>query len=197
MNHVKLPYQIRLGLLILTAATLMLVLSACSLPGGGSSGPEPTPRPTERPAQAEDVVNEIPTPLPAENVGGEALSGAKDSYQETWNNYLRDAIAEQVADRTQKLALLQRYENPKITDQNLAGLVEDIDLVEDRTTFNLTNQGNIASGNTEFDVRLTYANGDSDTRTCNPFISMERDADDGLWYVINPTQLQIFAVCAP
>jgi hypothetical protein len=186
-----------MGFLVLAAATVILVLSACSLPGGGSSGPEPTARPTDRPAQPEDVANPVPTPLPAENVGGEALSGAKDTYQETWNNYLRDSIAEQVADRQQKLAMLQRYENPSITDQNLGGLVEDIDLVEDRTVFNLTNQGNIASGNTEFDVRLTYANGDTDTRTCTPFVSMEREADDGLWYVVNPTQLQIFAVCAP
>jgi hypothetical protein len=182
---------------LLLVAGLALVLSACSLPGGAAQGPEPTPAPTARPSVAEEPPSELPTPLPAEDVGEQALSGAKESYQETWNNYLRDIIAEQVADRQQKLTLLQRYENPRITEQNLGGLATDIGLVEDRTTFNLTNNGTTAAGNADFDVRVTYANGDSDTRTCNPFVQIELDPDDGLWYVINPAPLQIFSVCQP
>ncbi len=178
-------------------AALVMGLSACSLPGGAAEGPEPTPPPTERPDTPEEAPNTIPTPLPGEDVGEQALAGAKETYQETWNNYLRDAIAEQVADRQQKLEILQRYENPAITEQNLGGLVENIELVEDRTVFNLTNNATVASANAEFDVRLTYANGDSDTRTCNPFVSLEYSAEDGLWYVVNPGQLQVFAVCAP
>ena len=137
-----------------------------------------------------------PTPLPAEDVGEQALSGAKESFQETWNNYLRDIIAEQVADRQQKLNLLQRYENPDITEQNLGGLLSDIDLVEDRTAFNVINNNTIASGTTEFDVRLIFLNGDADTRTCRYFVSLELNADDGVWYVINPAPLQVFANCS-
>ncbi len=179
------------------AVTVALTLSACSLPGGTSQGPEPTVPPTPRPSVPEEPPSELPTPLPTEDVGQQALSGAKETYQETWNNYLRDMIAEQVADRQQKLALLQRYENPDITAQNLGGLMTDIDLVEDRTTFNLTNNATVASANTDFDVRVTYANGDSDTRTCRMPVALELDPDDGLWYVLNPAPLQVFAVCQP
>lgn len=184
--------------LLALIVVLSLSLAACSLPGvGGGGGAEATPRPTERPEDAEDAPNVLPTAAEAEDVGGGALSGAKESYQETWNNYLRDIIAEQVADRQQKLELLQRYENPRITSENAEGLVNDIDLVEDRTTFNVTGNQNVAGSQSEFDVRVTYLNGDTETLTCSMPVQIELNAEDGLWYVLNPAPLQVFAVCQP
>ncbi len=215
MSHAKLRI---LRLIYMAGAALLaaLIVGGCSALGGGDAAdeidkepgptprpterpeePEPTPRPTERPEEPEDVVNVVPTPLPTEDVGEEALSGAKEDLEETWNNYVRDIIAEQVAERQQKLDLLQRYENPDITAQNLAGLVSDIDLVEDRTEFNVASGSRVATATTDFDVRLTFLNGDTDTRTCQYFVSLEQDQEDGLWYVINPAPLQIFASCFP
>jgi hypothetical protein len=172
---------------------VILTLGACrgggiNLPGGGG-GEENVDRGGE--------VNELAEPEEDEDVGEGALGGANESHEATWDNYLRDMIAEQVSDRQQKVSILERYENPGITEQNRGGLVTDVDLVEDRTVFNLTNGGTIASANTDFDVRLSYANGDSETRTCAPFVSMEQDSESGLWYVVNPGALQIFAVCVP
>jgi hypothetical protein len=174
-------YGRRTLLLAFAAAALAAFLSACSL--GGSSGREG------------GEVNELPTPVEGEDVGEEAAAGVTEDYVTTWGNYLRDSIAEQVKDRQQKLELLKRYENPSITEQNVGGLVQNIELLTDRTAFNLTNGQTIASGTTDFDIRLTYANGDSETRTCKFPASLEKDTDSGLWYVLNPGQLQIFAVC--
>lgn len=163
----------------LAAVVLGMVVTACTLPGGSNGS-----------------VNPLPTPLPAQNVGEEAKKGATEDYKTTWDNYLHDAIAEQVRDRQQKIDLLQRYEKPSITEANLKGLVKDIGLVEDRTTFNLTHSDSVASAITDFDVRLTFANGDTDTRTCKQPVEIDKDTD-GKWYILNPGQLQIFAVCNP
>jgi hypothetical protein len=157
------------------ALTASLILSAC----GGGSG----------------QVNPLPTPLPAEEVGSQAQAGAMDTPEGTWSNYLRDIIAEQVAQRVSKINLLERYQNPAITRQNLGGLVRNILLVEDRTTFTIS--GGAASATTDFDIRLEYANGDVETRTCSFPVRLEKDAASGIWYVLNPEALQIFSVCQP
>jgi hypothetical protein len=177
--------------LIFIGLMAILVLTACGgLPGAGGGGDEATP-PPER--EESEPINPLPTPLPGEDVGAEALSAAQDTPEGTWVNYLRDIIAEQVSDRSQKITLLERYQDPSITSANLEGLVEDIDLVEDRTEFNTG--GGIANTNADFDIRLTYANGDTDTQSCRVQVSMEFNEDDGVWYVINPAPLQIFAAC--
>jgi len=137
--------------------------------------------------------NPIPTPLPAEDVGVGAQSAAEDTPEGTWENYVRDIIAEQVARQESKLSLYERYQKPGITEQNLGGIVTDIDLVEDRTEFNTSET--LASSNVEFDIRLTYANGDTDTRTCRFPISLEYDSDKEVWFVVNPDALAVFAVC--
>jgi hypothetical protein len=175
--------------LILIGLMAILVLTACGgVPGGGGGGDEAPPQREES-----DPINPLPTPLPGEDVGEAAASAAKDTPEGTWVNYLRDIIAEQVSDREQKITLLERYQDPNITSANLEGLVEDIDLVEDRTEF--STGGGIANTNADFDIRLTYANGDTDTQTCRIQVSMEYNEEDGVWYVINPAPLQIFAAC--
>jgi hypothetical protein len=178
---------------------LALAVTGCGVLGGGNapadSGAEPTATLTPRPNEPEAPENPRPTPRPDEDVGEQSLAGARDSYQETWNNYLRDSIAEQVADREQKISILERYQNPGILAANSGGLVEDISLLEDRTTFNLSNNGTFASAVANFDVRLTYVDGDTESRTCTPNVQIEFEPDDGLWYVINPAELQIFVNC--
>lgn len=170
--------------LMLLLATL---LSACG--GGGTDEPERV----EQPAPTLPAVAEV------EDVGNEALGGAAETYEQTWANYLRDAIAEQVRDRQQKLSLLQRYEDPSITAQNLGGLVKDINLVEggDRTVFELSTNNTVASANADFDIELTYANGDQERRTCKPFVRMFKHIEDNKWYVQNPAALDVFVVCVP
>lgn len=166
---------------------ITILLSACNR--GGSDQPE----------RIEQTAPPLPTIAEVEDVGAEALGGAAESYEQTWANYLRDAIAEQVRVREQKLSLLTRYEDPDITAQNLGGLVKDIDLIVggDRTTFTLSNNDTVASGYADFDIQLTYANGDQDRRTCKPFVRMFKHIEDNKWYVENPAALEVFAVCAP
>jgi hypothetical protein len=159
---------------------LALVLSACGTVRGVLGG--------------KDEGNPIPTPLPSEDVGAQAQSAAQDTPEGTWENYVRDIIAEQVKRQEAKVNLYERYQDPSITVQNTGGLVGDIDLVEDRTAFNISG-GTLASSNTDFDVRITFANGDTDTRTCRFTVSMEFDEEAGVWYVVNPEPLAVFAVC--
>ena len=159
---------------LLALIGLALVFTACSVIGGSEGNP-------------------LPTPKPEEDVGEEAKSAAEDTPEGTWENYLRDIIAEQVADRTSKIELIQRYENPDITEQNLGGLLTNIGLVEDRTEFSTS--GGLATAHAEFDIRLTFGNGDTDTRTCTFNVSLEFHEEDGVWYVINPAALAVFTQC--
>lgn len=161
---------------LLVLIGIAFVLAACSAVGGGGGSGNP-----------------LPTPIPAEEVGEEAKSAAEDTPEKTWENYLRDIIAEQVKDRQSKIELIQRYENPDLTTQNLGGLVQNIGLLTDRTEFSIT--GGSATARADFDVRLTFANGDSDTRTCTFNVSLEFDDEDGVWYVINPQPLAVFSQC--
>jgi len=141
-----------------------------------------------------DDGNPLPEPPRAEDVGAQAQSAAQDTPEGTWENYVRDIIAEQVKRQEAKVNLYERYQDPSITVQNTGGLVRDIDLVEDRTIFNIRG-GTLASSNTDFDVRITFADGDTETRTCRPTVSMEFDEGAGVWYVVNPEPLAVFAVC--
>jgi len=49
------------------------------------------------------------------------------------------------------------------------------------------------------DIRVTFANGDTDTRACSYDINMERSDNkqgEAVWYVINPDAFPVFASCA-
>lgn len=169
----------RIMIVMLVVLGAALVLSGCSaLPGGGKG-----------------EVNPLPTPLPAEDVGEEAGSAAGETPQETWERYRDDIVAEQVRQRESLITLRERYERPETTEANLESIVTDIDLVEggDRTEWNIS--GDSASSFVEFDVRLTYANGDNETKTCRFNVALEFDEEDGVWYVVNPSPLQVFADC--
>ena len=170
--------RIRTALLLGAMLIVALALAACggAVAGGGAG-------------------NALPTPRPAEDVGAAASSAARDSYQATWDSYLRDSIAAANDLQRVKLQMLQRYEKPSITAQNTGGLMKQIDLVEDRTTFNLLNQQTTAASLAEFDIKVTFVNGDNDTRTCKVQVGIELNPDDKLWYVLNPSGLNWDSVC--
>ncbi len=168
----------RLMILVL-ALGVAVILSACgggNVAGGGAG-------------------NALPTPKPAENVGGSAASAAKDSFQGTWDSYLRDQIAAANDQQRVKLSMLQRYEKPDITSKNAGGLMKELALVEDRTKFNLINSQTTASSVAEFDIKVTFVNGDTDTRTCKVQIGIEVNPSDKLWYVLNPAPLNWDSLC--
>jgi len=168
----------RFALVAALVLAVSVTLAACggAVAGGGSGNPLPTTR-------------------PAEDVGGAASSAARDSYQATWDSYLRDSIAAANDLQRVKLSMLQRYEKPTITVQNTGGLMKSLELVEDRTKFNLVNQETTAASITEFDIKVTFVNGDTDTRTCSVQVGIELNPDDKLWYVLNPAALNWDTVC--
>ncbi|MBN1430972.1 MAG: hypothetical protein JXB07_21565 [Anaerolineae bacterium] len=175
-----------LTLLVLLAAAL----SACGAMGGGSLPTATAALPT---AVGGGDVRELPTPLPAEEVGVGATSGAQDTPEGTWGNYLRDIIAEQNQAQSSKINLYERYEAPSITQQKLNTLVKAVALVSDRSKITENKEG-VAVVNGDFDIRFTKANGDTETRTCKITVQIERY--DSTWYVLNPQPLAIFSVCS-
>jgi len=160
-------------------AVVAMILSACGggqVAGGGNG-------------------NAIPTPKPAESIGSGAKSAAKDTYQATWDSYLRDSIAAYNQTEDIKIGMLQRYELPSTTAQDVGGLIKTVDLVQDNTKFN-TSTNNTASGLAKFDVKYTFENGDTDTRHCSFSIQIQQNQDDKLWYVVSPGPLAVQSVCA-
>lgn len=165
-------------ILTLTAAgaAIALLLAACALVTGREEG------------------NPLPTPRPTEVVGAEQRSAAKDTPQGTWEGYLRDMIAYQVNALEARLSLYQRYENPDHTAQNVGGRIKDVVLLEDRTEW--TVRPDSAYSLVDFDVRVTYLDGDTETRHCRFEVFLQLDKDDSLWYVINPRGLDVQGMCS-
>jgi hypothetical protein len=161
----------------ITLFALTLVLAGCGALGGGSGNP-------------------LPTPVPGEVVGAAPKTQAKDTYQATWDSYLRDAIAADNQYEALRISMIQRYEKPSDTAKNLGGILKQTDLLTDRTALSLSTKNTIASGLADFDVRLTFANGDTDTRHCKQQVSLQLNADDKLWYVVTPVPLAVFSICS-
>ena len=129
--------------------------------------------------------------------GGNVASQAKDSYQATWNAYLADSIAANNAIRQQQLDIIGKYQLASITDQNAAGSLKQTTLAADRTQFDVTNNNTLASAISDFDIQMTFVNGDTDTRTCEFQVVIEQDPTSKLWYVVNPEPLATAAYCKP
>lgn len=183
-------------LLMLVAAFVAALLVACG--GGGGENPAEQVQqeePTAPPEALDDEGSTIPTPLPTVEVGDASVSAAKATPEDTWTSYLPDTIAEQVKNRRQIIDLLERYENPDVTTQRLETLVTNITLVSDRTIWNTNTSAGQSNSFVDYDIQVTYANGDTETLTCRYNVAQELDADDGVWYIINPGALQVFADC--
>lgn len=165
----------------LGAVVFALTLAACSpsevLPKGG---------------------NAIPTPRAGEEVDASPDSQAAAKPEDTFTRYIRDSIAAQVALQQSKIAIRERYQNPDVTEQDLGGIVTEIAILEDRTTFTLPKQ-DLSNAHVEFDIRLTYADGDTETRTCRYEVNMQQGANTNgasVWYVINPDAFPVFNSCS-
>ncbi len=164
--------------------TLSAALAACSLLGGSAET-----------GNVQAGGNPLPTERPTEAIGEEARSQAKDTPQGTWEGYLRDMIAYQQNQIAAKMQMFQRYENPEQTAQN-TGLVKEVSLIEDRTTWVAPSGDDYVAQMVDFDVRVTFLNGDSDTWTCTFQVEMQFDDGDGVWYVVGPKGLDIYTFCA-
>ncbi len=168
----------RLAVILLTAS---LALTACRggevLPQGG---------------------NPIPTPREGETVGTVADSQAAATPEETFTRYIRDSIAATVAVQQTKIGMRGRYQEPEQTLQDLGGLVSEIAVLEDRTKISSPKE-TAANAKVDLDVRVMYADGDTQTFTCRYAVSMLRGANKkgaNVWYVINPDAFPLFVSCA-
>lgn len=141
--------------------------------------------------------NPIPTPRKGEPVGTAPVSQAAAKPEDTFSRYIRDSIAAQVALQQAKIAIRERYQDPGITVQDVGGIVTDISILDDRTKFTVP-KVNVSNAHVEFDVRLTYADGDTESRTCRYEVNMQQGQNqtgDSVWYVINPDAFPVFASC--
>jgi hypothetical protein len=141
--------------------------------------------------------NPIPTPLPGEIVGTEPISQAAAIPEETVSRYLKDSIAAQVAAQQSKISLRERYQDPALTAQDLGGLIVEIAVLEDRTAVTLPKE-TAANAHVDLDIRVKFANGDTDTRTCQYEVNMQRGENtegEAVWYVVNPEAFPIFVNC--
>ena len=165
----------------LALLALALAISACSqgeaLPKGG---------------------NPIPTPRVGEEVDSSPTSQAAAEPEETFQRYIRDSIAAQVALQQSKITIRERYQDPGITVQDLGGIVTEIAILEDRTTFTLPRQ-DVSNAHVDFDIRLTFADGDTETRTCRYEVNLQQGTNTAggvVWYVINPDAFPVFNSCS-
>lgn len=166
---------------LILALAVSLVASACQqgevLPEGG---------------------NPLPTPRSGQFIGTQPVSQAASAPEATFQRYIRDSIAAQVALQQAKIAMRERYQDPNITEQDLGGIVTDISVLEDRTTFTLPRE-DVSNAKVDFDIRLTYADGDSETRTCLYEVHLQQAVNtqgDAVWYVINPDAFPVFLSCS-
>lgn len=143
--------------------------------------------------------NPIPTPIAGENVGAEPESQAADTPEETVTRYIRDSIAAQVAFQQAKLTLRERYQNPDQTEADLGGLVTKISVLEDNSKITKPKE-TVANAHVALDIRVTFANGDTDTRACTFDVNLQQgrnEKGEAVWYVINPDAFPVFASCTP
>ncbi len=141
--------------------------------------------------------NPIPTPQIGENVGSEPGSQAAGTPEETVSRYLRDSIAAQVAVQQTEIIMRERYQDPGLTSKALSGLVTEISVLEDHSTITRPKE-DVANARVELDIRVKFANGDSDTRACKYEVNMQRRQNakgQDVWYVVNPDAFPVFASC--
>jgi hypothetical protein len=141
--------------------------------------------------------NPIPTPRIGEDVGSEPGSQAAGTPEETVSRYLRDSIAAQVAIQQTEIIMRERYQDPGLTAKALSGLVTEISVLEDHSTITRPKE-DVANAHVSLDIRVTFANGDTDTRTCGYEVNMQRGQnakEQDVWYVINPDAFPVFASC--
>jgi hypothetical protein len=77
----------------------------------------------------------------------------------------------------------------------VGGLLTEISILEDRTEISKPTDTS-ANANVAMDVRIKYADGDSQSYTCTYKVVMQSGANaknETVWYVINPDVFPAFA----
>lgn len=179
------------------AAAVTALLAACSSAPVGGVNPTPLPTSTPPPEVIPAGGNPIPTPIIGENVGTAPDSQAAAVPEESFKRYINDSIAGLVAIQVQKITIRQRYQNPSQTEQDLGGLLTAVNILEDRTKIKkVTDTSTNATANADIDVRITWADGDTQSFTCKYAVTLQAAENanrETVWYVINPDVFPIFA----
>jgi hypothetical protein len=162
-------------------AVLAALLAACS------------PKPEVLPQGG----NPIPTPVAGVNVGNAPDSQAAATPDESYKRYINDSVAALVDSQQQKINMRQRYQNPEQTKKDLSGMLTAISILEDRTKIKQVNDTS-ANANVDLDVRIKYADGDTQSFNCQYAIALQSAVNAKnatVWYVINPDVFPAFVNC--
>jgi hypothetical protein len=188
----------------MVTAALLLVLAACSgaTPAGETPGGEggATETSAGEPTPVERVPTVTPAPFPTlepeqeyENSQISSLTGLpQDTPEGTFELYLRDAIAQQVTLQRERIDMRVRYQEPEILEQDMGGLVTDVVLIEDRSRMNQLTDTRVVF-DVDMDILVTYASGEEEQGLCRWPVNLEEY--EGLWYVVNPSELALFVNC--
>jgi hypothetical protein len=153
---------------------------------------EPTAQPTSQPTPTTETVppitNSTPTTIPdSDQIDIVSLSTlAGETPEDTFDQYLVDAVAQQVSFQREKLDMRIRYQNPAALAEDMGGLILDIEIVENRSRRTILRERD-ASFDVEIDIRVEFADRDQSTQTCRWTVLMVRV--DELWYVTSPAAL--------
>lgn len=189
---------------VIVTAALMLVLAACSAatPAGETPGGEggATETSAGEPTAVEAVPTVTPAPFPTPEPEPEydysrvssLIGSPQDTPEGTFELYLRDAIAQQVTLQREKIDMRVRYQDPEIVEQDMGGLVTDITLIEDRSRMTELSDTRVVF-DVDMDVQVTYASGETEQGVCGWPVNLEQY--EGLWYVVNPSELALFVNC--
>lgn len=178
-------------------ASLVLLLTACA--GAGTATPDRRGidgEPTEDASPSVDPTDTVLAVTPTgEAEPALAEVGVTDTLEGTWDAFLRDSVAVAARRMQDRVYFESLYQRPDLVIANGGGVMADVDLVEDRTEFELSNSDTLGSSNVEYDVRVSFVNGNSSLLTCRYNIQIERDPAGGLWWVINPRPLDVTSFC--
>lgn len=183
---------------LVALAALCALLSACgsvAFQSAPSPSPEPSEPPTEVPVEPTTVpATPVPTPAYDFLASSPLVGSPQDTPEGTFELYLRDAISQAVQLQHKRADIRIHYDDPEILEQDLGGLVVDVDLIEDRSTFTYATDADIsATYEVDVDILLTYGDGSTRPSQCNWTATLEKI--DETWYVINPSDLPIFVNC--
>jgi hypothetical protein len=204
VNHLSKTSRRRDRAGVIVTAALMLVLAACS--GGTPAGETPngeggaTETSAGEPTPVEAVPTVTPAPFPTPEPEPEydytrvsSLTGSpQDTPEGTFELYIRDAIAQQVTLQRERIDMRVRYQEPEIVERDVGGLVVDVTLIEDRSRMSELSDTRVVF-DVDMDVLVTYASGETEQGICGWPVNLEQH--EGLWYVINPSELALFVNC--
>ena len=88
-------------------------------------------------------------------------------------------VAQQVALQRERVDMRVRYQDPEIMEQDMGGLISDIDLIEDRSRMSSLGDTQVVY-DVDVDIVVTFANGEQEQGVCGWPVNLE--LYEGLWY---------------